>query len=108
MAQRDGGAGDHPHMKRNFGHIRSPYHGILWMDQSIHTAMVHENPEKYILQTNEDKPVMLLHTQQPVAEIRDRGLIIKTIKGSIPSVVHQCDRYPNLQKAVYTMYGVGA
>ena len=78
------------------------------MDQTIHTTMVHENPENYILHTNEDGPVMHLHTQQPVAEIRDRRLVIKTIKGSIPAVVHQYDRYPNLQKAVYTMYGVGA
>ncbi len=62
----------------------------------------------HILHTNEAGPVMHLHTQKPVAEIRDRRLIIKTIKGCIPAVVHQYDRYPNLQKAVYTMYGVGA
>ena len=51
------------------------------MDQTIHTTMVHENPEKYILHTNEDGPVMHLHTQQPISEIIDRRLIILNLRG---------------------------
>jgi len=74
------------------------------LDQAVLTSLVHEHPENYILHSNEDGPVMHLHTQPPVLESRDGKLIIKTTKGIVPAVVHQYDRYPELLKIVHATY----
>jgi hypothetical protein len=73
------------------------------MDQAVHTMLVHQNSENYILHTNEDGPVMHLHTQPPTV---DSNLTIRTPKGIVPAVVHQYDRYPNLQKALFQRYQI--
>lgn len=75
------------------------------LDQAVLTTLVHECPDQYILHRNEDGPVMHLHTQPPVLEVKGDQLIVKTTKGITPSVVHQYDRYPDLKKIVYETYG---
>lgn len=80
--------------------MRDRFYG---MDQSLHTTLVHQHPQDYLIHSNEDGPVLHLHTQMPAV---DSDLVIRTPLGIVPAVVHQYDRYPKLQEVLFRKHQI--
>jgi hypothetical protein len=72
------------------------------VDQGIHNVLVHTKQIQNLkIWSQSNSPVLNLQAKHAKVQ----GILVKNLKDEIVPVVHQYDRYPDLQKALFREVG---